>query len=84
MADSPQMAAYKHMPAQGNGPSILRNGGVWQVRDPLPPTEDRISLVGPHDAFKIHEFKARPRGRFGEVYHEVYSVETGEVVGRIN
>lgn len=69
MTDSPQKLAYRHTPLTGNGVSLLRNGGVWEA-------------LGP--SYRPHQFKARPRGRFGAVWHEVYSVETGEVVGRIN
>lgn len=84
MADSPQMAAYRHMPPTGDGCSMLMNGGMWQVRDPLLPVEIYPQPVPETATYKVHQFKARPRGRFGAVYHEIYSVETGEVVGRIN
>lgn len=83
MTETPQMAAYRHMPPTDDGRSILKNGGTWKACDPFPPIED-YETVPETVTFQVHHFKARPRGRFGRVWHEVYSVETGEVVGRIN
>ena len=87
MADSPQRLAYRHMqPQSAHDCSTLMNGGVWQARDPLLPFSGQYIENGPpiNATYRVHLFKARPRGRFGRVWHEIYSVETGEVVGRIN
>lgn len=85
MSDSPQMAAYRYMsPQSAEACSILRNGGTWEAEDPPALIEDYTQPVAMNATYKVHQFKARPRGPFGRVWHEVYSVETGEIVGHIN
>lgn len=84
MTDSPEMAAYR---ATRPDLYILMQGGVWNASEPLytvqvAPRHRAMSPLKP--VLRVFQYKARRIGAAIGLLYEVYSVETGEVVGRIN
>jgi hypothetical protein len=78
MVDTPEMAAYRNTRPDLH---ILMDGGVWNAPEPPGLVQSAPQHRTIDAMFRMFQYKAR---RIGPTRYEIYSVETGEVVGRIN